>query len=185
MNLLKSLMLLVEKATDHSTMGWNNLSEQARNVFYDAAKLSATGGRNTVDINHLLIAILSQEQSSALMIVSRLGVNVENLKKEIGAHLQEESRTGPDSKIPKLTLTKASRKATKEALSIAKAAGRNWVGSHDLLLGILRFACPDTVELLKKYALTQETVEFEVAQMENPKVLEESTDNNEGGSKPE
>ncbi len=92
---------------------------------------------------HLLLAILSEPESTAALVLHFLGVPVGELESELRAALGSAGAKGPTSPRPSPDLKEALRMAVREA----KQARHEVVGTEHLLLGLVHVGGRDVLGL--------------------------------------
>ncbi|MCX7687336.1 MAG: hypothetical protein N2045_05110 [Fimbriimonadales bacterium] len=157
---IDSVMLFVESALSRLVayvggVSWHRMSEVARKVYYDAARLAQTYKHSEIQPEHLLLAILSQRQGVVAQVMEDLGIDIESLRMRIRQHL---SLMPSDLVHNNPTLSIQARDATRIALAQAAQSPERWVGTHHILYGIVCQRDSVASRMLQEVGLTEERI---------------------------
>jgi ATP-dependent Clp protease ATP-binding subunit ClpC len=112
----------------------NNFTVPARHVLALAHKEAQRLGHRVVETPHLLLAVIKREPCDALKVLRLLGVEPENVGRDLEADYGDPESGGPPSLGYSADLKRSLAFAGKEA----KALRHEHVGTQHLLLGMLR-----------------------------------------------
>lgn len=146
------------------TIGWDNLSEKARKAFYDATHIATSCGHGQLQPEHLLLALLNESESAAVVIVNSLCNNINDLRDQLQRYV---SQIPPARTKREIQLSPAARKVTLKAFHIVREQQGSWVGTHDLLLGILNQPKTFAAQALVNSGITFEKVEQQVKEKQD------------------
>jgi ATP-dependent Clp protease ATP-binding subunit ClpA len=106
---------------------------RARHSVVLAQKAAQDKRHNYVGTEHLLLGILDEGSNLALMVLTALDIEIDDLRAELDASLGPATAPGPEQ-LPFTSLLKMSlESAAREALGFA----HNYIGCEHLLLGLL------------------------------------------------
>lgn len=146
---------LISRFKKLSGVGWEHMSERARKAFYDAVSIARQKGHQQVEPEHLLMAILSQDDSVAHRIVGRFA-EVEAVLLELAEYLSEAPPTR--AAVSEVRLSARSRSVVLRALKQATESPDNWVGTYHLLYGIVSERNGFAAQVLLRRGLSPEVV---------------------------
>jgi DNA-binding CsgD family transcriptional regulator len=127
----------------------------ARQVVMHAQKEAHQLGADEIASEHLLLGLVSVERSGAARALAACGVDLDGVRRELGAEPVREPSRG------RLPFTKDAKKLLALALREALALGHNWIGSEHVLLAMLR-AGGAPVEILERLGTTSDTIRAQV-----------------------
>ncbi|MCD6096889.1 ATP-dependent chaperone ClpB [bacterium] len=115
----------------------NNFTLKAQEAIQESHRLAEEQGQQEIDVSHLLMALILQEQGVVPAILKKLEINLENLQFELKKLIEKipavYSSTGVAEMYIGQTLQKALLKATQEARQLKD----EYISTEHLLLGIL------------------------------------------------
>lgn len=114
-------------------------------------------GQDYIGAEHLLLGILREGQGTAVGLLNRLGVPLEELRKNLEENIQSNSiqREAPTDSIP---LTKQSEKVIKITYLEAKIFHSQIIGTEHLLLSLLRDKENIATQILQEFNIDYPTV---------------------------
>ena len=118
-------------------MNGANFTNKAQEAILSAQSFAQEKGQQQVDALHLLLSLLSQEESIILTILQKLGVDSENLKKKVENQVNKISTIITPSGIGQLYLTQDMAKVLERARQEALKMGDEFVSVEHLFLGLL------------------------------------------------
>src|SRR5881392_2890842 len=132
----------------------NNFTPRAQQVLALARKEADRFNHNFVGTEHLLLGLIRLGQGVAVIVLQKLGVELENVRREI----EKQVGTGPDRKIPyHIPYTPRVKMVLALAAKEAKALNHKYVGTEHLLLGLLREGDGVAARLLASLEVDVET----------------------------
>lgn len=132
----------------------DTVSESAERVLISAEEEARRLGSGSINPEHILLGII-QEGNIGVKILSNLGVNIEELKKEI-----EESAV-PSPLEGERTVSPEVKQIIEKASDEASSLGDNYVGAEHILLALLRGKNLPS-QILNKKGVTYERVREEL-----------------------
>jgi ATP-dependent Clp protease ATP-binding subunit ClpB len=118
-------------------MDLNRLTERSQQALSDAQTLAIRGGRSQVDPDHLLAALLQQENGLAPAVLQAAGVQVPALQATVAAALERKPRlSGGGFEPGKVTITTDLAAALARAEEEAKRLKDEYISVEHLLLAL-------------------------------------------------
>jgi ATP-dependent Clp protease ATP-binding subunit ClpB len=118
-------------------MNGANFTHKAQEALLTAQSIAQEKGQQQVDALHLLLALLSQEESVVLTLFNRLGVDIENLKKKVQGALNKIPLISVPQAFGQFYLTQDLAKVLEKARQEAMKMGDEFLSVEHLLLGLL------------------------------------------------
>ena len=154
-----------------------NFTHKAQEAILKAQSLARKRNQQQIDALHLLAALLSQEESIILNLLSRLGANVENLKKKTEASLKGISSIVTPQAFGQFYLTQDMAKVLEKARKESLRMGDEYISVEHLFLALLGVDTKakeilEKTEFLKseKSALEGDSLKYETALKELSKI---------------
>jgi len=120
---------------------------------------------NFVGTEHVLLGLLTLGQGTAVTVLLKLGLNLENVRAEIEKHVG----TGPDQKmIGNIPYTPRVKKVLALGIKEAKALHHTFVGTEHILLGLLREGDGVAARVLKNLNVDIEKTRSEILKELDP-----------------
>ncbi|HPY82298.1 MAG TPA: Clp protease N-terminal domain-containing protein, partial [Bacteroidales bacterium] len=157
-----------------------NFSEKLREILTFSREEAIRLGNEYITIEHLFLGILREGESHAIVILEKLSVDLQSVRKEIELQLRQSSPLSEQffSSIPfNKSAEKILRIITLEAKSMNSAAAE----AEHLLLAILKDTLSLTTQILQKNNITYTTVKnhIQIANPENKKSTFDDDDDDE------
>ena len=147
-----------------------NFTHKAQEAILRAQALARDRNQQQIDALHLLAALLSQEESLVLNLLSRLGVDVEVLKKKVEASLGRISAIVTPQAFGQFYLTQDMAKVLERARKEAIKMGDEYISVEHLFLALL-----DTETNAKEILEKAESIKSEGAVLEKEPLNYETT----------
>jgi predicted dehydrogenase len=113
----------------------NNFTPRAQQALALARKEADRFNHNFVGTEHLLLGLIALGQGVAITVLAKLGLHLENVRKEI----EKQVGTGPDQKmVGNIPYTPRVKKVLALACKEARNLNHTYVGTEHILLGLLR-----------------------------------------------
>ena len=153
-NTNKALYFIAENYRDNH-MRMEQLTDKARSAFGAAESLAAQQDHNTIELTHLLTAMLNQQNSTLATMLARAGVDVKQLLQD----LQEMMDNLPEVGNPTgdIQVARGISRLLNRADKAANKRGDQYISSELLLLAASQDD-GDTGKLLASHHLTPERV---------------------------
>ena len=113
---------------------------------------------NYIGTEHFILGIIRLKNSSAVTLLSSLGVEIHDLRKEIETFAISNSNTNLHISKTQIPLKKEAEKALKTTFLEARVFNSGMIGTTHLLLCILRNNEDSTTKFLNKYNITYERI---------------------------
>ena len=139
-------------------MDFNQYTERAQSAVTEAQSCAVENGHQQIEPEHLLFALLDQEEGLAGRIFSRLEISSAALKSDIESLIQQIPRvSGPGVEPGKIYISPAVQKVLVEAEAESKRMGDEYVSVEHLLLSLLDAEKPAHLKAFwKKHGITRE-----------------------------
>lgn len=136
-------------------MNYEKFTLKAQEAVRDAASLAQNHDNPSIEPEHILLALLDQEEGVIPSLCERIGVDLGLLTSELSARIEKLPKAyGSASQV---YLSPAASKALAKAEAEAAAIKDEFVAAEHLLLGILAVECP-AAELLKQFGISKDRV---------------------------
>ena len=112
---------------------WQRFTERARKIVFYAQEEAGQLGENYVSTEHLLLALIRENDSVAARILDRLGVSRGRIRAEVERQVARgDGRLGQD-----MQLTPRAKRVIDLAYDEARQLNNNYIGTEHLLLGLI------------------------------------------------
>ena len=118
-------------------MDINRLTQKAQEALGAAQSKAARYGHQQVDVEHLLSALLDQENGLATSILSKSGVNVDAFKRRIEQELERMPRVSGGGGADQIYITARLNRVLAQAEEEAKKIKDEYVSVEHLLLAMI------------------------------------------------
>jgi ATP-dependent Clp protease ATP-binding subunit ClpB len=137
-------------------MDFSRYNEKAQDAMAGAQQLAIRGGQQQIDVEHLLLSLLAQEDSPVPAILRRAGVNVDGLRRRVEQELQRLPRvSGGDPE--RMTMSGRLSRLLMQSEEEAKSLKDDSPSVEHLLLAMLEDSGP-AGRLLKELHASREKV---------------------------
>jgi ATP-dependent Clp protease ATP-binding subunit ClpB len=137
-------------------MNFNKLTVKAQEAVVDAQNLARGAGNPELTPEHLLLALVRQEEGIVSPILNKLGVNPGAVEAEVAAELAKFSKVGGASADP--GMSNALRKAFDSAFQSAETFNDEYVSTEHLLLAIADAKGTTAAQILRKHGVVPDAV---------------------------
>jgi ATP-dependent Clp protease ATP-binding subunit ClpA len=125
---------------------FDRFSDEGKEAFQIARRSAQESRAEALDDVHLLIGCCRAADSLAARVLRTCGVDVIDLCARVETGLASSGRTAPPT--GQLPFTSRTKQALELALDEAADQGHTWIGTHHVLLGLIRCGGP-AAELLR------------------------------------
>jgi ATP-dependent Clp protease ATP-binding subunit ClpB len=137
-------------------MDLNRFTEKAQEALASAQQRASRGGQQQVDVEHLLLTLLEQDNGLATSILRRAGVIVEGLRRRAEQEVERLPRvSGGESAPDRVYVTGRLNRVLSKAEEEAKKLKDEYVSVEHLLLALVDDGGA-TGRLLKEFGVTRE-----------------------------
>lgn len=113
---------------------WQRFTERAKRVVFFAQEEAGRLGENYVSTEHLLLALVREQDCQAARVLARMGVRPAEVRSEIERLVTKGEQTpGAD-----MQLAPRAKRVIDLAYEEARRLGANYIGTEHILLGIVR-----------------------------------------------
>ena len=154
-----------------SLKGFTPRAQQAVEL---ARKLVRDHGQDFVGTEHLLLALIQQNQCIAVSALSALGIDLEKLSAELAGMMTPAPGAKPSGES--LPFTARARRVLTLARQEAEVAGFPYVGAEHLVLAILRDGGGHAAEYLKRHGVKYDQVQQWILKSLDPHFLPEDAE---------
>ena len=120
---------------------------RAKKVLNSSIKFASELGNDSVDTEHILLAILDDNENSASKILSEFGVDFNRIRETIYASVEKGQNSLQEG------FTESSQEALASAALAAYLWGSNYVGTEHILCGLSRITSGLDFHIFKKFLL--------------------------------
>ncbi len=114
---------------------FEKFTERGRKIIIYAKEEAEKRQNDYLGTEHLLLALLREEDSLPVVILKKMGLTTEELKAEVERNIPAGTNVHTFSDVP---FTPRAKKVLELAVEEARLLGHNYIGSEHLLLGIIR-----------------------------------------------
>lgn len=154
-----------------SLVFWERFNERARRVVFFAQEEAARLGEARVGTEHILLGLCREADSSAAVILDRVGVSLSLVRREIERHVTR----GQGNLASPTNLTTRALKVLNLAIQEADSRGEAFAGSEHLLMGLLAEGDGLAARVLDKLGATLATARQELENLPNLSVEPEAS----------
>ncbi len=156
-------------------MDLQKFTQKSLNALQEAQSLAGEYGNSELMQEHLLYALISQEDGLIIEVLKGQGIQVEGLLSEVKSKIEAMPRvSGGNQSYMSAELNKALQEAEKQA----KAMNDDFISVEHLMLGIILKATSSVLELLSKYKISKDSfLKALLAVRGNQRVTNENPEN--------
>jgi ATP-dependent Clp protease ATP-binding subunit ClpC len=145
---------------------FERFTEQARQVVRLAHEEMRLLKHGYIDVEHLLLGLLREEEGLAARVLRSLGLTVEGVREELVRMVGrgEEAASWKDPFTGR-AFTRRAKKALEGALRESLSLGRNYIATEHILLGLLRDTEGVAARILVEFGTDPAKIREEVMQM--------------------
>ncbi len=136
-------------------MNLNRFTVKSREAFEKAVHLAEERDHQEVDVEHLLTALVEQEDGLVRPLLAKIEVNLPALESDLKQRLMNKPRIHG---VGQVYLSERLKKALDNALEEAKKLKDEFISTEHLLLGIIRVSDGDIQSFLSKHRITYDAV---------------------------
>ncbi len=113
---------------------WPPFTERTRRSIFLAKEEAARLGENDVEAEHLLLALIRENDSVAARLLERMGVNLTDIRRVT----ERQVSPGDGGADQKMQLTPRAKRVIDLAYEEARTLNSNYIGTEHLLIGLIR-----------------------------------------------
>jgi len=129
---------------------WDKFTEHARRVIILAQGKAEKLNHSYVDTEHILYALLKDEDSFAVKLLAGIGVNPEQIMQSLDELFMAERK----SRVKDIAFTPSSKRVLELSFEEARSLNHAHIGTEHLLLGLIREGEGIAARLLKEKGVT-------------------------------
>jgi hypothetical protein len=152
-------------------MLWERYTERARRVMLHAEDWAIRLKSPYISSEHIFLGLLEEEDTLAVQLLKRLGVDIQRMKTELESQLQ--AAIPPHAPIGPPTLIAAAKKVLVIAAEEMKFMNDSHIDTAHLLLGLLWEKQGIAAEILAKYGVCRKAVQQRLMELKAEKAEEE------------
>ena len=137
-------------------MQLDRLTIKSQEAVHHAQRLAEQYKHPEVDVEHLVLALIEQEDGVVRPLLGRLGVSADQFKDELAKTLS--SRPTVDGSSAERYLSRSLRKALDDAFQIAEKMKDEYVSTEHLFLAVLQQGDSDAAKIASHLGLTQDAM---------------------------
>ncbi|NLI98683.1 ATP-dependent Clp protease ATP-binding subunit [bacterium] len=141
---------------------YEQFTQRVRRIFNNARREAIRLRHDHVGPEHILLALIEEKESAAATVLTNLAVNLDEIRENLLASLEEGNVTIPFNEIP---FDEEARAVINYAIEESRAMNHNYVGTEHVLLGILRSESSTAAQVMGGMGLDLETVKDEIGRM--------------------
>src|SRR5208283_3836270 len=138
-------------------MRLDRLTVKGQEAIQQAQSLAESKGNQQIDVEHLLYAILEDEEGIVYQILKRINIDINLLRKDIDAEIDKFPKVSGATPMGQIYLAPRLKTALERAYEEATHLTDEYISMEHLLLAILHVDGPAS-EILKKYGATSDAV---------------------------
>jgi len=137
-------------------MDLNRLTEKAQEAVAQAQSLAAEYSHGQIEGEHLLLALLRQQDGIVPQIVQRLGLQPDNLIQQLGGELDRRPRVYGGA--AQVSLSRELQQTLQQAVKIAEGMHDDFVSTEHLLLALSQDHAGSVGRLLQGHGLAKDNI---------------------------
>ncbi|MGA1846529.1 ATP-dependent chaperone ClpB [Deferribacter abyssi] len=137
-------------------INWNKLTIKASDAIQNAIKLVEDKQQQQLLPDHILYALITQEDGLVVPLLQKIGVNVALLKEEIGRAIDGLPKVSGSEQV---YMSSDAKKAIDFAFEVIKEFKDEYVSTEHLLLGVIENAGYGLRQIIAKHGLDRKVVE--------------------------
>ncbi|MCL6518655.1 MAG: hypothetical protein K6T99_02370 [Armatimonadetes bacterium] len=141
---------------------WKQLTQKAQKAVFLALEEAGKLGYSHVGPEHLLLALVREEDCLAARILERIGVDLGTVRSEIMKRLSRGSETLSDG----LELTAEAKHVIDLAFDESRQAKEDWIGTEHLLIGLAEEPHSIAAQFLAEHGIDAALIRRELRSMQ-------------------
>jgi ATP-dependent Clp protease ATP-binding subunit ClpC len=139
-------------------MDMEKFTNQAKQTLADSQQILQRYSHNQLDVEHLLLAMLEQEQGVVTRILERLGTDRQALVTRVERALGSRPRVSGGGATEQIYITPQAQRIFDQAWQVAQRFGDTYIAVEHLFLAILEDGGTEAARILQGMAITVEAV---------------------------
>ena len=139
-------------------MRLDKLTLKAQEALQEAKNIADKYNHQQIDVEHLLLALVEQPEGIVVPILQKIGVDINQLKSRLAAHLNSLPQVYGGGGIEQIYLTPRLNKTLENAWQEAQAMKDEYMSTEHILLAIAEEAEPSSPQILKGMGATKDRI---------------------------
>ena len=139
-------------------MRLDKLTLKAQEALQEAKNIADKYNHQQIDVEHLLLALVEQSEGIVVPILQKIGVDVDQLKSRLAAHLSSLPQVYGGGGIEQIYITPRLNKTLENAWQEAQAMKDEYMSTEHILLAIAEEAEPSSPQILKGMGATKDRI---------------------------
>ena len=139
-------------------MRLDKLTLKAQEALQEAKNIADKYNHQQIDVEHLLLALVEQSEGIVVPILQKIGVDIDQLKLRLAAHLNSLPQVYGGGGIEQIYLTPRLNKTLENAWQEAQAMKDEYMSTEHILLAIAEEAEPSSPQILKGMGATKDRI---------------------------
>jgi ATP-dependent Clp protease ATP-binding subunit ClpB len=136
----------------------DKFTERSQDALQYAQELAQSHNNSQIEVEHLLLALLEQEESLSEIILSQMGVNVSSLKEKLKDEISLLPKMYEQGQAPQVYLSPALGNVLSSAEKEAEALKDEYVSVEHLLIAIVESKDTKAGKMLQNLKVTKEKI---------------------------
>ncbi len=138
-------------------MRFDKLTIKSQEAFQEAQALAEKKGNQQVDVEHLLYALLSDDEGTVVQILKRIGIDYNSLRKDIEDEIERFPKVTGSTPALQIYITQRLKDVFDRALSEAEHLKDEYISTEHILIGAIDDK-GNAGRLLRQYAITKDNI---------------------------
>lgn len=136
----------------------NKMTQKVQEALMDAQDVAVQYGHQSVDVEHLLLALIDQEDGLAPRLLEVLGLDLEMFRRQVEQELQKRPRvSGPGADQGSVYITQRLNRVLSRAKTEAKKLKDEYVSVEHIILAIIEEEGTSRIgEIFKRHGITRD-----------------------------
>jgi len=138
-------------------MRLDKLTQKSQEALQEAQQLAERKGNQQIDVEHLLYALLKDEEGITSQVLKRLNVNINNLKDEIDKSIEKYPKVTGATPLGQIYISPRLKSVLEKAYEEATHLTDEYISAEHILLSIINSYGPAS-DILKKHGVTSDNI---------------------------
>lgn len=138
-------------------MRLDKLTVKSQEALQNAQRIAEKKGNQQLDVEHLLYALLEDEEGLAYRILNRVGVDIETLKKDLDNEIEKFPKVSGATPLGQVYISPRLKSVIEKAFEEATHLADEFISIEHLLLAIIKTYGPAS-DLLKRHGATEDNI---------------------------
>ncbi len=138
-------------------MRLDKLTQKSQEALQEAQRIAEKKGNQQIDVEHILYAMLQDDEGIATQILDRLNVNINNLKDEIDRSIDKYPKVSGATPLGQIYLSPRLKSVLEKAYEEAAHLTDEYISVEHILLSIVN-SYGTASEILKRHGITTDNV---------------------------